>query len=87
MRQEGGWEYDYICLLCWLETKRVRWGDVCLCKDTIVMLARMGLSQLCLGHRVDRAVPLGIPDALQGMWSDTDALDDFVALCGATQTS
>ena len=42
-----------VCLLCWLETKRVSRGDVCLCKGTIMMLARMRLSQLCLGHRED----------------------------------
>ena len=42
------------------------------------MLARMRLSQLCLGHREDRAVPDGIPDGLRSMWSDTAALADFV---------
>ena len=48
---------------------------MCLCKDTIVMLARMGLSQLCLGHRVDRAVPDGIPDGLGSMWTRS-GIDD-----------
>ena len=43
-----------------------------------MMLARMRLSQLCLGHREDRAVPDGIPDGLRSMWSDTAALADFV---------
>ena len=56
---------------------------MCLCKDTIVMLARMRLSQLGLGHREDRAVPEGIPDGLRSMWSDRAAL---VAprLCGGS---
>ena len=41
---------SYICLLCWLATKRdrLRFGDVCLCQDTMVMLAHMRLRQLCL---------------------------------------
>ena len=56
----------------------MRWWDVCLCKDTIMMLVRMRLSQLRLGHREDRAVPDGIPDGLRSMWSDTAALGEFV---------
>ena len=51
---------------------------MCLCKDSIIMLARMRLSQLRLGHSVDRAVPDGIPDGLRSMWSDTAALEEFV---------
>ena len=71
-----------VCLLCWLETKRVSRGDVCLCKGTIMMLARMRRQQLMAAHSVDgedRAVPAGIPDGLRNMWNDTEALDNFLS--------
>ena len=68
-----------VCLLCWLETKRVSRGDVCLCKGTIMMLASMRRQQLMAEHREDRAVPLGIPGALANMWNDTEALDNFLS--------
>ena len=65
----------YVCLLCWLEARRVR--DVCLCRGTSMMLARTRRQQLMLAHREGRAVPAGIPDGLRNMWNDTEALDNF----------
>ena len=68
----------YVCLLCWLEARRVRSNaDVCLCKGTSMMLARTRRQQLILAHRGGRAVPAGIPDGLRNMWNDTEALDNF----------
>ena len=68
----------YVCLLCWLEARRVKSNaDVCLCKGTSMMLARTRRQQLMLAHREGRAVPAGIPDGLRNMWNDTEALDNF----------
>ena len=65
---------DYICLLCWLATKRdrLRFGDVCLCKDTMMMLAHMRLRQLCLAHWENRAAPgiQGLDDIWNDIWND-----------------
>ena len=58
-------------LLCWLGKQR---GDVCLCKDTVEMLARMRLAQLRREHKEDRDVP----DGLRSMCRDTAALAEIL---------
>ena len=69
---------SYVCLLCWPEKMRLKWGDVCLCKDTIDMLARIRMAQLRMDNKEDRVVPEGTPDALRSILGGNSALADFL---------